>query len=180
MIVRWLLAGPLFDLYMWTAKLQRQILTIDESVSNKKHHISQVAQEGLTVSRLDNYIHICFGEEIFMERRRARFITEVIVAEVTCHVSTIRHRKDPTSVIQSITEMYPLHDASMHARLGFFPTICWSLPEHLALTTTTPLDIPRTVPLERPNESLDVLRAQLVYQCRELSISESELVARSL
>ncbi|KAE9407908.1 DUF339-domain-containing protein [Gymnopus androsaceus JB14] len=53
----------------------------------------------------------------------------------------------------------------------------WPLPgspEHLA-STTTPSDIPRMMPLERRNESVDTLRARLVYQSRKPTFARDNL-----
>ncbi|PPQ66799.1 hypothetical protein CVT26_009646 [Gymnopilus dilepis] len=54
----------------------------------------------------------------------------------------------------------------------------WPLPhtpEHMA-ATTTPSDIPPPTPLPRPNESLETLRARLVYQSRKRGTLESDLL----
>ncbi|KAH9478357.1 Succinate dehydrogenase assembly factor 2, mitochondrial [Psilocybe cubensis] len=54
----------------------------------------------------------------------------------------------------------------------------WPLPhtpQHLA-STTTPSDIPPPAPLPRPNESVDTLRARLVYQSRKRGTLESDLL----
>ncbi|KAL0960170.1 hypothetical protein HGRIS_011804 [Hohenbuehelia grisea] len=54
----------------------------------------------------------------------------------------------------------------------------WPLPhspEHLA-STTTPSDVPAPTPLPRPNESVDTLRARLVYQSRKRGTLESDLL----
>ncbi|KAF5390863.1 hypothetical protein D9757_004499 [Collybiopsis confluens] len=54
----------------------------------------------------------------------------------------------------------------------------WPLPgtpEHLA-STATPPDESRIKPLERPNESLETLRARLVYQSRKRGTLESDLL----
>lgn len=54
----------------------------------------------------------------------------------------------------------------------------WPLPhtpEHLA-STATPLDLPPPEPLPRPGESVDKLRARLVYQSRKRGTLESDLL----
>ncbi|KAF9073043.1 Flavinator of succinate dehydrogenase-domain-containing protein [Rhodocollybia butyracea] len=54
----------------------------------------------------------------------------------------------------------------------------WPLPgtpEHLA-STATPSDEARIKPLERRNESLETLRARLVYQSRKRGTLESDLL----
>ncbi|KAJ3726769.1 Flavinator of succinate dehydrogenase-domain-containing protein [Lentinula raphanica] len=54
----------------------------------------------------------------------------------------------------------------------------WPLPgspEHLA-STETPSDEARMPPLERPHESLETLRARLVYQSRKRGTLESDLL----
>ncbi|TFY68714.1 hypothetical protein EVG20_g3453 [Dentipellis fragilis] len=54
----------------------------------------------------------------------------------------------------------------------------WPLPhtpEHLA-STTTPTDIPPPEPLPRPNESVEKMRARLVYQSRKRGTLESDLL----
>ncbi|THU82294.1 DUF339-domain-containing protein [Dendrothele bispora CBS 962.96] len=54
----------------------------------------------------------------------------------------------------------------------------WPLPhtpEHLA-STATPPDLPPPAPLERPNESIEVTRARLVYQSRKRGTLESDLL----
>ncbi|KIK56588.1 hypothetical protein GYMLUDRAFT_229992 [Collybiopsis luxurians FD-317 M1] len=54
----------------------------------------------------------------------------------------------------------------------------WPLPgtpEHLA-STATPPDEARIKPLERPNESVETLRARLVYQSRKRGTLESDLL----
>ncbi|KAG6868301.1 hypothetical protein C0993_005189 [Termitomyces sp. T159_Od127] len=53
------------------------------------------------------------------------------------------------------------------------PWVLPNSPEHLAQTTTQ--DIPPN-PLPRPNESLDTLRARLVYQSRKRGTLESDLL----
>ena len=42
--------------------------------------------------------------------------------------------------------------------------------------TATPSDIPPPTPLPRPNESLETLRARLVYQSRKRGTLESDLL----
>jgi len=54
----------------------------------------------------------------------------------------------------------------------------WPLPhtpEHMA-STTSPSDLPPPAPLERPNESIEVTRARLVYQSRKRGTLESDLL----
>ncbi|KAJ4473060.1 mitochondrial protein [Lentinula aciculospora] len=54
----------------------------------------------------------------------------------------------------------------------------WPLPgspEHIA-STETPSDEARIKPLERPNETLETLRARLVYQSRKRGTLESDLL----
>lgn len=54
----------------------------------------------------------------------------------------------------------------------------WPLPhtpQHLA-NTTTPADIPAPKPLPRPNESLETMRARLLYQSRKRGTLESDLL----
>ena len=54
----------------------------------------------------------------------------------------------------------------------------WPLPhtpEHMA-STTTPTDSPPLPPLPRPNESIETLRARLVYQSRKRGTLESDLL----
>ncbi|KAI0087386.1 DUF339-domain-containing protein [Irpex rosettiformis] len=54
----------------------------------------------------------------------------------------------------------------------------WPLPhtpEHLA-NTTTPPDLPPPEPLPRPGESVEKLRARLVYQSRKRGTLESDLL----
>ncbi|KAH7912181.1 mitochondrial protein [Hygrophoropsis aurantiaca] len=54
----------------------------------------------------------------------------------------------------------------------------WPLPhtpQHLS-STTTPSDIPAPVPLARPNEQVETLRARLVYQSRKRGTLESDLL----
>lgn len=53
------------------------------------------------------------------------------------------------------------------------PWVLPNSPEHLAQTTTQ--DIPPN-PLPRPNESVDTLRARLVYQSRKRGTLESDLL----
>lgn len=53
------------------------------------------------------------------------------------------------------------------------PWLLPNTPEHLA--TTAHEDIPPT-PLSRPNESVDTLRARLVYQSRKRGTLESDLL----
>ncbi|TFK67733.1 DUF339-domain-containing protein [Pluteus cervinus] len=54
----------------------------------------------------------------------------------------------------------------------------WPLPntpEHMA-STTTPSDVPPLQPLPRPNETLETLRARLIYQSRKRGTLESDLL----
>jgi len=54
----------------------------------------------------------------------------------------------------------------------------WPLPhtpEHLE-STKTPRDIPHPIPLQRPNESIETMRARLVYQSRKRGTLESDLL----
>ncbi|KAH0827899.1 mitochondrial protein [Lanmaoa asiatica] len=54
----------------------------------------------------------------------------------------------------------------------------WPLPhtpQHLS-STTTPADIPAPEPLPRPNESLETMRARLLYQSRKRGTLESDLL----
>jgi hypothetical protein len=54
----------------------------------------------------------------------------------------------------------------------------WPLPntpEHLS-STTTPSNELRVSPLPRPNESIDTLRARLLYQTRKRGTLESDLL----
>ncbi|KAF8881549.1 Flavinator of succinate dehydrogenase-domain-containing protein, partial [Mucidula mucida] len=54
----------------------------------------------------------------------------------------------------------------------------WPLPhtpEHMA-NTTTPADLAPPAPLPRLNESIDVMRARLVYQSRKRGTLESDLL----
>ena len=54
----------------------------------------------------------------------------------------------------------------------------WPLPntpEHLS-STTTPTDELKVPPLPRPNESVDTLRARLLYQTRKRGTLESDLL----
>lgn len=54
----------------------------------------------------------------------------------------------------------------------------WPLPhtpEHMA-STTTPADISPLPPLPRPNETIETLRARLVYQSRKRGTLESDLL----
>ena len=54
----------------------------------------------------------------------------------------------------------------------------WPLPntpEHLA-STTSPAHSPAPTPLPRPGESLETMRARLVYQSRKRGTLESDLI----
>jgi len=54
----------------------------------------------------------------------------------------------------------------------------WPLPhtpEHLE-NTKTPADIPPPTPIPRPNESIETMRARLVYQSRKRGTLESDLL----
>jgi succinate dehydrogenase assembly factor 2 len=54
----------------------------------------------------------------------------------------------------------------------------WPLPhtpEHLE-STKSPTDVPPPAPLERPNETLETMRARLVYQSRKRGTLESDLL----
>jgi succinate dehydrogenase assembly factor 2 len=54
----------------------------------------------------------------------------------------------------------------------------WPLPgspEHLA-STVTPPDLPPPEPIPRPNESINAMRARLVYQSRKRGTLESDLL----
>ncbi|CCL98215.1 uncharacterized protein FIBRA_00209 [Fibroporia radiculosa] len=55
------------------------------------------------------------------------------------------------------------------------PWLLPNTPEHLA-STTTPADMPAPVPLPRPGEILETMRARLVYQARKRGTLESDLL----
>ena len=55
----------------------------------------------------------------------------------------------------------------------------WPLPhtpEHMAATTASPIDNPPLPPLPRINETIETLRARLVYQSRKRGTLESDLL----
>ncbi|KAK0498848.1 mitochondrial protein [Armillaria luteobubalina] len=64
---------------------------------------------------------------------------------------------------------------SMTARRRADPWPLPHTPEHLA-STTTPADQPAPTPMPRLNESIDTLRARLVYQSRKRGTLESDLL----
>jgi hypothetical protein len=55
------------------------------------------------------------------------------------------------------------------------PWLLPNTPEHLK-STTTPPDLPPPTPLARPNESVETLRARLLYQSRKRGTLESDLL----
>ncbi|KAF8636950.1 hypothetical protein AX17_003201 [Amanita inopinata Kibby_2008] len=55
------------------------------------------------------------------------------------------------------------------------PWLLPNTPEHLA-STETPPDLPPPTPIERPNESVEAMRARLVYQSRKRGTLESDLL----
>lgn len=61
------------------------------------------------------------------------------------------------------------------SRLRADPWLLPNTPEHLKSTTTSP-DLPPPTPLMRPNESVDTMRARLLYQSRKRGTLESDLL----
>jgi Flavinator of succinate dehydrogenase len=55
------------------------------------------------------------------------------------------------------------------------PWILPGTPQHMASSTSHP-DLPRPIPVPRHNESIDTLRARLVYQTRKRGTLESDLI----
>ncbi|KIL61041.1 hypothetical protein M378DRAFT_187628 [Amanita muscaria Koide BX008] len=55
------------------------------------------------------------------------------------------------------------------------PWLLPNTPEHLTHTETSP-DLPPPKPLERPNETVETMRARLVYQSRKRGTLESDLL----
>ena len=55
------------------------------------------------------------------------------------------------------------------------PWMLPSTPEHLA-STESPFDLPPPTPIQRPNESVETMRARLVYQSRKRGTLESDLL----
>ena len=61
------------------------------------------------------------------------------------------------------------------SRLKADPWLLPNTPEHLK-STTTPPDLPPLAPLIRPDESVDTMRARLLYQSRKRGTLESDLL----
>ncbi|KAI0716762.1 Flavinator of succinate dehydrogenase-domain-containing protein [Earliella scabrosa] len=61
------------------------------------------------------------------------------------------------------------------ARRGADPWLLPNTPEHLEKTTSPP-DAPAPTPLPRPGESVETMRARLVYQSRKRGTLESDLL----
>ena len=68
-----------------------------------------------------------------------------------------------------------LHCFSSSSRLLVDPWPLPHTPEHIASTTTS-ADNPRLPPLPRSNETIETLRARLVYQSRKRGTLESDLL----
>ncbi|THH09547.1 hypothetical protein EW146_g8661 [Bondarzewia mesenterica] len=75
----------------------------------------------------------------------------------------------------SAPSRYILRSVSTTARVSKDPWPLPHTPEHLA-STVTPSDIPPPQPLPRPNESIETMRARLVYQSRKRGTLESDLL----
>ncbi|KDR80278.1 hypothetical protein GALMADRAFT_223166 [Galerina marginata CBS 339.88] len=71
--------------------------------------------------------------------------------------------------------IYPRRHISSTSRLSADPWPLPHTPEHLA-STNTPSDVAPPTPLPRPNETVDTLRARLVYQSRKRGTLESDLL----
>lgn len=69
----------------------------------------------------------------------------------------------------------PLRCISSTQHLRADPWPLPNTPEHLA-SSTSPPDTPAPTPLPRPNETLETLRARLVYQSRKRGTLESDLL----
>lgn len=83
----------------------------------------------------------------------------------------------PTSpIVSPVTPAYatarPI--ATSHS-LRKDPWMLPSTPEHLA-STESPFDLPPPTPIQRPNESVETMRARLVYQSRKRGTLESDLL----
>ena len=95
----------------------------------------------------------------------------------------ILSQKAFSSAIRSwATSKTPQHTSRLHLRhLTSTPRLFkdpWMLPntpEH-ELATQSPPDLPALPPLPRPNETVDKLRARLVYQSRKRGTLESDLL----
>lgn len=73
------------------------------------------------------------------------------------------------------TNHVQLRLSSSSSRLFTDPWPLPHTPEHMASTTTT-VDISPLPPLPRPNETIETLRARLVYQSRKRGTLESDLL----
>ncbi|KAI0754353.1 DUF339-domain-containing protein [Daedaleopsis nitida] len=65
--------------------------------------------------------------------------------------------------------------SALPARRAADPWLLPNTPEHLEKTTSPP-DAPAPTPLPRPGESVETMRARLVYQSRKRGTLESDLL----
>ncbi|KAH8108772.1 DUF339-domain-containing protein [Phellopilus nigrolimitatus] len=82
-----------------------------------------------------------------------------------------------------VCQRISLKDLLSHSRRTFSsstlrskdPWLLPNTPEHEA-TTRSPVDLPPPAPIPRPNESLEKMRARLVYQSRKRGTLETDLL----
>jgi succinate dehydrogenase assembly factor 2 len=97
-----------------------------------------------------------------LKRSMLAFTTSRVLASATRqsrHIRPLAHKAFRDATSETFTDPWPLPGS----------------PEHIS-STLTPLEELKISPLERPNESIDNMRARLVYQTRKRGTLESDLL----
>jgi succinate dehydrogenase assembly factor 2 len=102
----------------------------------------------------------------------------------SCPISESESNFKFLPIMQAVQRCALTSGHRLHSRKRFFytssrlkadPWLLPNTPEHLK-STTTPPDLPPPTPLIRLNESIDTLRARLLYQSRKRGTLESDLL----
>ena len=86
-----------------------------------------------------------------------------------------RSRCPPSLSFRASTSTSSARSLATTARRAADPWLLPNTPEHLEKTTSPP-DAPAPTPLPRPGESVETMRARLVYQSRKRGTLESDLL----